>query len=149
MMSRIVDANVVLHGRGELKGDLVTVPEVYSEIKSQMGQFKLQNMKISQSQPSEESLRKVKQLSDDINSPTSETDENIVALGLDTGHSIVSDDRALQNLALHLETNFEGFLDDPVEEEREWKRVCENCGNEVESPPCSCGSNSIRRKPRS
>jgi UPF0271 protein len=148
-MVRAVDANVVFHGRGELGQDeLVTVPEVMDEIRSSMGKFKADSLNLRSVQPSGESVEKVERKSREINSPTSEADERLVALAMDRGIKLMSDDRALQNLALHLDVEFEGFLDNAVEEKREWKMVCENCGREVDSPPCSCGSSSLRRKPR-
>lgn len=147
-MAYIIDANVILHGRGEINGELITVPQVYGEVKSQMGQFKLQNMELSQREPASKQIEEVKKLSKEINSPTSDTDEKLVALALDLGECLMTDDRALQNLALHLDAVFEGFLDDPVREKREWKMVCQNCGREVEGDKCECGSSSILRKPR-
>lgn len=147
-MAYIIDANIILHGRGEIDGELITVPEVYGEVKSQMGRFKIQNMGLSQQEPSGERIEEVKQKSGEINSPTSDTDEKLVALALEIDECLMTDDRALQNLALHLDADFEGFLDDPVRERREWKMICQNCGREVQGDKCECGSSSILRKPR-
>jgi UPF0271 protein len=144
----VVDANVLIHSRAQFPfKEALIPPSVEKEIKSQMAEFKAQKLELEVFQPSEESLEKVREKSGEINSPTSEQDEEALALAIDRDLPLMTDDKALQNLALHLEANFQGFNTEEVSEKRKWKMVCENCGTRVSSSPCPrCGSRSLRRK---
>lgn len=147
-MEAVIDTNVLIHGRGKTRYDEVyIVQEVLDEAKSSEARNRLRNMDYSVWEPSQDSLEEVKQRSDDINSPTSEADEKLLALALEKDITMVTDDKPLQNLALHLDVSFEGFLDDPAEEKFRWQRVCENCGRQVSGESCpSCGSTRLRRR---
>ena len=147
-MEPVIDANVVIHGRNRQDFRKVyTVPEVFEEMKSGMAKRRVDNLEIQAEEPSQESLKKVREKSYEINSPTSETDEKLVALAETLGRTLVSDDKAVQNLAKHLDIDFEGYMEDEIEKTLEWEFVCENCGTEVSSPPCpSCGHRKVRRR---
>ncbi len=147
-MEPVIDANVVIHGRNRQDFRKVyTVPEVFEEMKSDMAKRRVDNLEIQVEEPGSESLEKVMEKSRDINSPTSETDEKLVALADTLGRTLVSDDKAVQNLAKHLDIGFEGYMEDKIEETLEWELVCENCGSKVSSPPCpNCGHQKVRRR---
>ena len=144
----VVDANVFLHGRANYDFDqMITVNEVLEEVKSERGKTVLEKVDYSIYEPRNESVEKVKSVSKDIGSPTSEEDELLLALALDRGERLVTDDKALQNLALHMDVDFSGYLDDATEEMFEWVEVCENCGTDIEGGSCPrCGSTQVRRK---
>jgi rRNA maturation endonuclease Nob1 len=144
----VVDANVLIHSRAQFPfKEALIPPSVEKEIKSQMAEFKAQKLELEVFQPSETVLEKVVEKSGKINSPTSEQDEEALALALERDIPLVTDDKALQNLSLHLDADFQGFNTEEVSEKRRWKTVCENCGKEVSSPPCPrCGDRSLRRK---
>lgn len=147
-MSAVIDTNVLVHSRGNIDFDQVYVtPEVIDEVKSQRGRNILNSLEYEVLEPTDTGMEKVQELADELNSPTSETDEALVALAKERKMTLVTDDKAMQNLCLHLGVDFEGFNDSKLEEKQEWKKLCSNCGNEVSSPPCSrCGSRQIRRK---
>ncbi|MBC5793368.1 MAG: hypothetical protein H8Z69_05035 [Nanohaloarchaea archaeon] len=149
-MKAVVDTNVIVHGRGSYAFDTaLMVPEVLEEIKSSKGRNNLRNLKYEVRTPSEKILGKVRSKSDEINSPTSDEDEKLLALAVQTGHTLVTDDKPLQNLALHLEADFEGFLDLGTDEKYRWELNCSNCGRKVTGSRCSrCGSNPDRRRVR-
>lgn len=148
METAVVDANVFIHGRGSYpftKG--LTVKEVIDELESDQGKNMLRNIDYEVRHASADSLKKVNEKSQTINSPTSEADEKLLALAIDMDKPILTDDIALQNLALHLSVDFKGFLEDEINEKFEWKIICENCGSEVLNDRCSsCGSTRLRRK---
>jgi UPF0271 protein len=147
-MAPVVDTNVFVRGRNQPFKEAVTIPEVMEEIKSEKGKQNFNTVSISVKEPSENSLEQVSSESASINSPTSEVDERLLALALDEGSRIITDDKALQNLAMHLGVEFESYMADEVAEKRSWEMVCENCGNKVSGSKCpECGSESIRRKP--
>ncbi len=148
-MEYVADANVFIHGRGQYPFDsAVTTPAVAEELRSRKARLNFDIEGIAVEEPEEEALERVREKAESINSPTSDADEELLALALERGRRLVTDDKALQNLASHLEVEFESFLADEIVEEREWKRVCENCGAEFEGEECgSCGSNRFLLKP--
>ncbi|MFB6099993.1 MAG: NOB1 family endonuclease [Candidatus Nanohalobium sp.] len=144
----VVDANVLIHSRGQIPFRKVFLPpSVEEELKSEMTGLKIQKLDVQLFQPAEESLEKVREKSDEINSPTSRQDEEALALALEKEVPLVTDDKALQNLALHLDARVQGFNTEKVSEKRSWRKVCGNCGKEVSSLPCPrCGSRELDRK---
>jgi UPF0271 protein len=144
----VVDANVVIHSRAQFPFETVVVPSsVRGEILSEMSKLKMEKLDVKVVEPSDSVLEKVESKSVEINSPTSDQDEEALALSLDKNLVLVTDDKALQNLALHLDADFNSFNTEKVSEKREWVQVCDNCGAEVSSLPCSrCGSQKGLRK---
>ena len=148
-MKAILDANVLLHGR-ETKEftEPVTIPEVTEEMKSTQGKRRLENTDIEVRKAPELSLKKVKKVSDSINSPTSDVDEKLIALAENMDGTVVSDDKAVQNLALHLGIDFQGYMENKIDEKRDWRIECGSCGRETSRTPCPrCGSRNPVRKP--
>lgn len=143
----VVDTNVIIHGRGEILGEIIIIPEILQEAESDGAKNVLRNLDYNVKEPGEEAVKEVRNKSEDINSPTSKVDEELLALALERSIPLITDDKALQNLALHTGVEFRGFMDDPIEEKFRWEKRCSNCGNEVSNPPCSqCGSRQIDRK---
>lgn len=146
---KVVDANVLIHGRGQVQGKVLFTPGVKKELKSRKAAFNLEKMDYSVYEPSEESQEEVRRKSREINSPTSKEDEQALALSLGKKAELVTDDKALQNLAKHLGVDYTGFNSDEIEKKLEWKKVCENCGREIEDVACeNCGSEKLERKRR-
>lgn len=139
---KAVDANVIIHGRG-LNEELVTVPEVLDELKSSQAQQGLSSHKVEQRTPSEEPLERVREKSNEINSLASEVDQKLLALALDLDCVLLTDDKELQNLGLHLDAEIEGFLDDLPDEKLSWKMVCTMCSENASD--CSCGASPERK----
>jgi len=148
MNTAIVDANVFIHGRGSYPfSKAITVQEVVDELKTDHGKNMLHNTNYEVRRPSKKSIEKVREKSERINSPTSKEDERLLSLAMDLDQLILTDDIALQNLALHLGIGFQGFLEDKITEKFKWESICKNCGNEVSKDRCSsCGSTRLRRK---
>ena len=148
VMVFVVDTNVLIHGRGSFPFDKAyLVPEVLQEVKSEAAENMIENVDYDLVEPSEDSIRKVEEKSESLNSPTSQTDEKLLALAIDKGGTLLTDDKALQNLALHMQADFKGFIDDPLEKRFEWVIVCKNCGNRFSGSSCSmCGSSASKRK---
>jgi UPF0271 protein len=147
-MKPVIDANVVIHGRERHEyQEAYTVPEVYDEMQSSDARRRMKNLDIDVKQPDSESLEKIGRKSDEINSPTSGADEKLVALADSLDTAVVSDDKAVQNLALHLEIDFKGYMEEDIKDKREWKLLCATCENEISSTPCPrCGSSEVRHK---
>ncbi|MFP4038286.1 MAG: hypothetical protein ACLFTA_00690 [Candidatus Nanohaloarchaea archaeon] len=139
---KVVDANVLIHGRG-LDGKLVTVPEVIDELKSGKARKGLSSHSVEAREPGKEKVEEVAQKSGEINSRTSKADEKLLALSLELGEPILTDDKELQNLALHMDAKVEGFLDPLPEEKLSWKMECPRCGKKASG--CGCGATPQRR----
>lgn len=147
-MRPVIDANVLMHGRRNYDfRKAYTVPEVMDELESDESKLKADTLDLDVRQPSEDSMEDVEEKADEIFAKVSEADKSLVALALDLDEKLITDDKDLQNLASHLDVDFEAFMGDEIEEKLEWKKVCSNCGEEVSSPPCPrCGSDQVRRK---
>lgn len=148
MEDAVVDANVFIHGRGSYPFEkAITTQEVVEELESDHGKNMLRSVKYEIREPSDEVFEKIKEKSKNIGSPTSDTDEKLLALSIQLDKKLLTDDIALQNLALHLKADFQSFLEDEVEDKFKWKKICKNCGNSVSGERCSsCGSTRLRRK---
>lgn len=147
-MPPVIDANVLIHGRGKYDFDTAyTVPAVRQEMESFDAEMTFQNLDIEVREPDEDELERVREVSNSINAETSTTDEKLLALALQLDKKIVTDDRGIQNLALHLDVNFESFMREEIDRKLSWKEVCDNCGGEMSNDKCSsCGSSRSRRK---
>ena len=148
-MKAVVDSNVFMRGRSGLDYDeLYTTSSVVEELETDKARTDFQARDVNVLEPSEDSLDIVKKESEKINSPTSDTDEDLVALTKDLDAVLVTDDLAVQNLSLRLGLSFESYMGEKIRESRKWGLRCENCGRKVSREGCgSCGSSRVRRKP--
>ncbi|MFB6203012.1 MAG: NOB1 family endonuclease [Candidatus Nanohaloarchaea archaeon] len=147
-MPPVIDTNVILHGRANYSFDrALTVPGVMEELESSGGKLRADQIDLDVITPSDRSLEKIREKADEIEADVSETDMEVLALAMDRGGKLLTDDLELQNLALHLGIDFDGHLEDRIEEKREWKTVCGNCGKDISETPCPrCGSDDLHRK---
>jgi len=147
-MRPVIDANVLMHGRRNYNfRKASTVPQVIDELESSDSRLKADTLDLDVRRPSEDSMEQVEDKADEIFAKVSKADKALLALALDSGEKLITDDKDLQNLASHLDISFEAFLGSEIDEQLEWKKVCSNCGEEVSNPPCPrCGSGQVRRK---
>lgn len=82
----------------------------------------------------------------------SDTDIKVLAKALDEikkGNEVVlvTDDYAIQNVAMSLGIRFDGILHRQISKEFKWVKVCRGCGRRIESEICPvCGSEAIIRR---
>lgn len=147
-MKAVVDANIIIHSRrGKTFEESYTVPGVLKELETEEAKRNADTMNLETQRPSKESIEKINNISEEINSPTSEVDEELAALALDKKLKLVTDDKALQNLAMLLDIDFEAFMDTEIDEALQWERRCSNCGAEIKKAPCRrCGSEKTELK---
>lgn len=148
-MKAVIDTNVFVRGRNLPDYEnYFTVPEVKEEIISRKGETKFMVSDVEVSSPSADSKDIVDDKAEIIGSEASNVDRLLAALALDMDAVLVTDDKDLQNLCGHLGIDYAGYMEDSIDEVREWSKVCENCGNTVESDKCGrCGSKDLTRKP--
>jgi rRNA maturation endonuclease Nob1 len=136
----VIDANVVIHGRGDLPYDnVVTSERVYSEILSEMGKYKLEGPDLSSFKADSDLFSEVRLRADENGLSVSDADCSIVALGLERDLLVISDDKGVQNLCMFFSVDFDSFLGDKIEEEMVFDTVCDNCGRSVDGSLDSCG----------
>lgn len=149
-MPVVVDANVIIHSqRGNSFDEAYTVEEVFKELESQKAKRKADSLNLKQANPRKKSVKEIKKISEEINSPTSKADEKLAALALEKDLELLTDDKALQNLAEIKGIKYSSVMDTEIERPLEWTLRCKNCGQKIESSPCHlCGSEQIQRKSR-
>lgn len=150
MAEKVLDANVFVHAVGmDLPFvEAVTVPAVVDELQSRDAAGRYELSRVDVYQPSEESVERVEEAAAEKGEELSPADVRVLALALERGAVLVTDDYGLQNVASALEVDYEEFNQDGIEEELEWKRVCKSCGAEVEGNRCGRCGGEPKRVPR-
>ncbi len=149
----VFDSNAIFQ-RKAVYDDMVTVPEVVSEIIDEASAlyFSVKNLRVEEA--SEESVReilKTARMTGDIHK-LSNTDIKLLAKALDEkkkGNDVVlvTDDYAIQNVAMKLGIKFENVLRDGISKEFKWVKVCRGCGRKIDSDICPvCGSEAVLRR---
>jgi endoribonuclease Nob1 len=97
------------------------------------------------SEPTATSMRRVKEAASRSGDSTrlSPTDVEVLALALDLGATVLTDDYSLQNLAAYLGVPYRPVGLKGIKEVRKWRWRCTGCGKvfDKEHPDCPiCGS---------
>lgn len=132
-------------------GGLLTTPSVESELLDIRARGRFEDLSargLAVIPPTPESLRRVEQAAKTTRDAAvlSSTDRDVLALALDAGAAVCTDDFALQNVALEL-----GVAIQPIRQRRAkkvaWKYRCSGCGRysatDGECPVCGA---EIKRK---
>jgi len=127
-------------------GELFTTPGVVAELRDLRSKCRYETLLaggLHVQEASKESLEKVRAAAESVGDAgrLSETDTGVLALALDIGGTLLSDDFAVQNVALAL-----GIAVQPARQrrarQRVWRFRCPGCGREAGKPgECPvCGS---------
>ncbi|WP_456330265.1 type II toxin-antitoxin system toxin endoribonuclease Nob1 [Archaeoglobus sp.] len=149
----VIDSSAIFQRKAVYK-NMVTVPEVVAEILDEASAlyFSVKNLRVEEASP--ESVEKVKEAArrtGDIHK-LSDTDIKVLAKALDEiekGNEVVlvTDDYAIQNVAMSLGIRFDGILHRRISKEFKWVKVCRGCGRKIESEVCPvCGSEAVIRR---
>lgn len=146
----VIDANVFIHGSSrELPfDDPATVPAVTAELESSDARVRYDVESVPVYAPPEDAVAEVRDAADDLEEDLSDADVQVLALALDRSATVVSDDYGVQNTAAALDIDYEGFTQEEITEEVEWRRVCEDCGREVDADRCPTCGGDVTRVPR-
>ena len=134
-------------------GEFVTVPGIKTEIVNRQSRQYFENMlathlKVMKAQKNSYDVvnKEAKETGDyDV---LSKVDMDILALGYECKGTIITDDFAIQNVALALELKFLSCSGKVISEKRAWRYKCTACNHKekVKLKNCSvCGSEEIRR----
>jgi UPF0271 protein len=149
----VIDSSAIFQ-RKAVYDNMVTVPEVASEIIDEASAlyFSVKDLKVEEA--SEESLKEIINTAEktgDIHK-LSNTDLKVLAKALDEikkGNEVilVTDDYAIQNVAIKLGIKFENIVQNKISKEFKWVKVCRGCGRRIEGDICPvCGSEAILRR---
>ncbi len=134
-------------------GEFVTVPGIKSEIINRQSRQYFENMLATHLKV----MKAQKNSYDAVNKEAKETgdydvlskvDIDILALGYECKGTIITDDFAIQNVALALELKFLSCSGKVISEKRAWRYKCTACNHKerVKLKNCSvCGNDEIRR----
>lgn len=158
-MKRVLDASAFLTGR-PFSGDLFTVPEVLPEVRRHGLTPPLEALldnQVTILAPSSEARTRVAAAARSTGDAPrlSPTDVALLALALDLGAILVTDDYSIQNVAHSLSLQYEGVLEPGIREQWTWTYRCSGCGKKwtewrKDCPTCGAPLRTARprRQPR-
>jgi len=137
----ILDSSFFLSGYPVPDGELYTIPFVVEEVRPDRKELHFALSKgLQVIEPSEGSLRTVRdtaQRTGDVGR-LSEADISILALALEKGGILVSDDYSVQNCATVLGVRFESLLEKGISKVATWYHRCAYCGRYEETDRNDC-----------
>ena len=118
----------------ETKGPVVTIAEVFEELNGE-SIFRFESMKgagMKLESPKKETIKKIIQISEDTGDRNvlSTTDIGLIATAFEIGGILVTDDYAMQNVAIEIGIEIEGRDKNIIKEKRIWIFKCQSCGRE-------------------
>ena len=125
------------------EGEFLTVPGIENEIVNKQSKQYFQNMlsiKLKVSKANENSYKIVKKQAKETGDydVLSKIDLDIIALGYESKGTIVTDDFAIQNVALALELKFVSCSDKIITEKRFWRYKCTACNHKEKEKRKDC-----------
>jgi UPF0271 protein len=134
MKGYVLDTSVLYYGKDLPQGfECVITPGVVRELDREGMSARLELLmatRVRVSSPSDRSLRKVSEESEKTGDSRrlSEADKELLALALDLGYELITDDYSIQNLARAMGIPARGFDQKGITEVFEWQARCKGCG---------------------
>ncbi len=130
-MKRVLDASALLTGR-QFSGELHTVPEVLRAVRrhgltAPLAAFLETHVLVSSPSPASADRVSAASATTGDAPRLSRTDAALLALALDLGATIVTDDYSLQNVAQSLGIPFEAVMERGIRERWTWSYRCTGC----------------------
>lgn len=152
-MTRVLDASALLTGR-QFPGDLATVPAVLGEVRRHGMTPPLEaflDTRVQVLSPGRESVGRVRAASETTGDAPrlSPTDRELLALAMDLGATLVTDDYSIQNVARSLGVPYETVQERGIKEQWHWSYRCTGCGKtwpewHEECPTCGAALRTSR-----
>ncbi len=149
----VIDSSAIFQ-RKAVYANMVTVPEVVAEILDEASAiyFSVKDLRVEEA--SKESIEEVTRVAGETGDihKLSKTDIMVLAKALDEvkkGNDVilVTDDYAIQNVAMELGIKFEGIIQSQISKGFKWVKVCKGCGRRIDSDVCPvCGSEAVLRR---
>lgn len=153
-MRIIVDSSALFYGfLPDSRNEYYTSHSVLGEIRGKKMresiELRLAMMKVQE--PSDESLAKVREIASRTRdlSNMSSTDVEIIALAMDVGGKVMSNDLAIQNVCRVGGIEYIAYRGKEIRREIEWKYRCTGCGRiyETDRKTCPHCGNDLKRIP--
>jgi UPF0271 protein len=134
MKGYVLDTSVLYYGKDLPQGfECAITPGVVRELDKEGMSARLELLmatRVRVSSPSDRSLRRVSEESEKTGDSRrlSEADKELLALALDLGYELVTDDYSIQNLARAMGIPARGFDQKGIAEVFEWQAKCKGCG---------------------
>ena len=134
MKGYVLDTSVLYYGKDLPLGfECVITPGVVRELDKEGMSARLELLmatRVRVSSPSDRSLKKVSEESEKTGDSRrlSEADKELLALALDLGYELITDDYSIQNLARAMGIPARGFDQKGIAEVFEWQAKCKGCG---------------------
>ncbi len=157
MKGYVIDTSVLYYGKDLPEGfECVITPGVVRELEKEGMGDRLELLmatRIRVSSPSERSLKKIREESEKTGDSRrlSEADKELLALALDLGYELLTDDYSIQNLARVIGVPARGMDQKGIAEIFEWQAKCKGCGKVfgADVRTCDiCGSETRTRRKR-
>ncbi len=142
-MNYILDTSAILSRRFNLSSaDFIIPASVMEEItkgrlKSTLDTLQETARILTPARASREVVERSAKQSGDL-SELSSTDIDVLALAIETGASIISDDYAIQNVASKLNLQYTGASITEIKTEVQWKYRCTGCRRAFKEPVGNC-----------
>lgn len=141
-MKTVLDSSALLTGL-DFDGELYTSGHILREVERQGLDARAEAMvqaKVQIVEPSSKSIVRVRQEAQRTGDlpRLSEADIQILALALDLGAMLITDDYSIQNVAKSMGVEYRGAGLKPIREQRRWYYRCTGCGKYWEDPLETC-----------
>ncbi len=141
-MKTVLDASALLTGL-DFEGELYTSGHIVREVERQGMDPRtgaLLESKVRIVEPTSRAIAQVRQAAEATGDITrlSEPDVHVLALALELGAVLVTDDYSMQNVAKALGVEYRGAGLKPIEEQRTWHYRCTGCGRFLDGPVRTC-----------
>lgn len=157
MKGLVLDTSALFYGKDFPQGyELVITPGVVQELEKEGMGERLELLlatRVRVASPTKRSLDSVRKASEKTGDSRrlSPTDAEVLALALELGYQLVTDDYSIQNTAAVLGVSCKGMEQGGITRVLEWEAVCSGCGKAAgpEVEECLvCGSPTRMRKKR-
>jgi UPF0271 protein len=139
----VLDASALLAGKDILLDEMYCTPHVFEEVKGKDPTTQVLLMietRVEVRAPSNESAAKVAESAERTGDAKrlSPADVGVLALALDLGATIITDDYSIQNVANEMELDYRGLSFPDIKKKIEWGYRCVGCGKRFEEPMDEC-----------
>lgn len=150
---RVLDTSAILSGRWQ-GGDVVTTPGVIDEFEEGGHSWRLlqyaREAGLHVLLPSDDAVQEVQAAARHTGdlATLSDTDVEVLALATSLSDAVmVTDDYAMQNVAMELDVPYETMAEEGISEPWVWRRRCRSCGRWVaaEAEQCPVCGGPVRR----
>ena len=126
-MDIVADTSFFIHQANFTTFDKIyTVAKVIDEIKDKVSKIRMSGLNIIVRKPSQEYLKQITKISDELGENLSETDKEVLALALELKKPIATDDFGIQNVAKKLGIKIVPIRFE-IKKTRKIVYICPNC----------------------